>query len=115
MLMKHLLLVVVFVTFCSCDVLVALDEIAKEQAQIEQREQRSRNNVIEKAQPIHVMHAIGVLDAGSQNSASISVTYFLCADTSIVVINKKNVMLPYTLEEAKLIMLKELELLKKKK
>ncbi|MBQ8437075.1 MAG: hypothetical protein IJX20_05450 [Alphaproteobacteria bacterium] len=95
--------------------MVALDEIAKEQAEIEQREQSSRNNVIEKAQPIHVMHAIGVLDAGSQNSASISVTYFLCVDSSVVVVNKRNAMLPYTLEEAKLIMLKELELKSRKK
>ncbi len=113
--MKHLLLFLVFVTFCSCDVLVALNEIAKEQAETEQREQSSRNKVIDNAQPIHVMHAIGVYDAGSQNSASISVTYFLCADSSVVVVNKRNVMLPYTLEEAKLIMLKELKLKPRKK
>ena len=116
MYMKKLLLFLTVFVLCSCnDVMVSWDEIVKEQEQEARQEQDRRNQVISEANPIHIMHAIGVLDAGCKWSASISVTYFLCADSSVVVVKQKGVTPPYSIDEARLIMLKELELQKKKK
>ena len=114
--MKKLLLLLLVFAFCSCDVLVAIDEIAQEHAQTVQREQSNRNKVIHDADVIHIMHAIGICDINVDKAASMSVTYLLCADSTVMVINDSKVnILPYSLETAKLIMLKELELANQKK
>lgn len=115
MFMKKLLLCLMILGFCSCDdVMVSLDEIAKEQATAQQQEQNSRHQVIKDAEVVHIMHAIGISGQNTNAAASMSVTYLLCADSSVVVVAQKQLKLPYTKEEAKLIMLKELELRKKK-
>ena len=101
--------------FCSCDdVMVPLDEIIKEQTAVQQQEQNARHQVIADAKVIHIMHAIGISGQNTNAAASMSVTYLLCVDSSVVIIAQKQLKLPYTKEEAKLIMLKELELQKKK-
>ena len=113
--MKKLLLCLMMFGFCCCsDVMVSLNEIATEQATIQQQEQNSRYKVIEDAEVVHIMHAIGIADQNTNAAASMSVTYLLCVDSSVVVVAQKHLKLPYTKEEAKLIMLKELELQKKK-
>ena len=63
------------------------------------------------ADVIHIMHATGICDINVDKAASMSVTYLLCADSTVMVINDSKVnILPYSLETAKLIMLKELKL-----
>ena len=113
--MKKLLLLLTVLVLCGCDVWVTLDEIAKEQAQTQQREQSTLNKVVKEADVIHIMHAVGVVNMSTNMAASMSVTYLLLADSTVLVVNKKGVSLPYTPEMAKLIMLKELELANQKK
>lgn len=115
MFMKKLLLFLLPLVFYGCEVILEpLDELAKEQAKIEQQEQKARHQTIVDADVVHIMHAIGISSQNTKTAASMSVTYLLCADSSVVVVAQKQLKLPYTKEEAKLIMLKELELQKKK-